>query len=67
MMLFVPVSKYWDRVNRPEQLMSAMINAMRVLTDSENTGAVTIALPQDVQGEVYEYPEEFLKKKSLQD
>ncbi|MBP1947888.1 3D-(3,5/4)-trihydroxycyclohexane-1,2-dione acylhydrolase (decyclizing) [Virgibacillus litoralis] len=60
---FRPVSKYWDRVERPEQLMSAMINAMRVLTDSGNTGAVTIALPQDVQGEAYDYPDYFFKKR----
>lgn len=60
---FKPVCKYWDRVSRPEQLMSAMINAMRVLTDVENTGAVCIALPQDVQGEVYDYPEYFFKKR----
>jgi 3D-(3,5/4)-trihydroxycyclohexane-1,2-dione acylhydrolase (decyclizing) len=60
---FKPVSKYWDRVSRPEQLMSAMINAMRVLTDPAETGAVTVALPQDVQGEVYDYPLEFLAKR----
>ncbi len=60
---FKPVSKYWDRVARPEQLMSAMLNAMRVLTDPAETGAVTIALPQDVQGEVYDYPVEFLAKR----
>ncbi|GAB1482952.1 3D-(3,5/4)-trihydroxycyclohexane-1,2-dione acylhydrolase (decyclizing) [Treponema sp.] len=60
---FRSVSKYWDRVNRPEQLMSAMINALRVLTDPVDTGAVTIALPQDVQGETYDYPEEFLAKR----
>ena len=60
---FRSVSKYWDRVNRPEQLMSAMINAFRVLTDPAETGAVTIALPQDVQGEVYDYPAEFLAKR----
>lgn len=60
---FRAVSKYWDRVNRPEQLMTAMINAMRVLTDPADTGAVTIALPQDVQGEVYEFPEYFFKKR----
>ena len=60
---FRPVCKYWDRVSRPEQLMSAMINAMRVLTDVENTGAVCIALPQDVQGEAYDYPEYFFKKR----
>jgi len=60
---FKPVSRYWDRVNRPEQLMSAMINAFRVLTDPAETGAVTVALPQDVQGETYDYPEEFLAKR----
>lgn len=60
---FKPVCKYWDRINRPEQLMSAMINAMRVLTDPAETGAVCIALPQDVQGEVYDFPEYFFKKR----
>lgn len=60
---FKAVCKYWDRVSRPEQLMSAMINAMRVLTDTENTGAVCVALPQDVQGEVYDFPEYFFKKR----
>lgn len=60
---FKAVSKYWDRINRPEQLMTAMINAMRVLTDPADTGAVTIALPQDVQGEAYDYPEEFFRKR----
>ncbi|GMA98437.1 3D-(3,5/4)-trihydroxycyclohexane-1,2-dione acylhydrolase (decyclizing) [Pelosinus sp. IPA-1] len=60
---FKAVSKYWDRVNRPEQLMTAMINAMRVLTDSAETGAVTIALPQDVQGEAYDYPLSFFKER----
>ena len=60
---FKAVSRYWDRVSRPEQLMTAMINAMRVLTDPVDTGAVTIALPQDVQGEAYDYPEEFLAKR----
>lgn len=60
---FRSVSKFWDRINRPEQLMTAMIHAMRVLTDPANTGAVTIALPQDVQGEAYEYPEYFFKKR----
>jgi 3D-(3,5/4)-trihydroxycyclohexane-1,2-dione acylhydrolase (decyclizing) len=60
---FKAVSKYWDRVNRPEQLMTAMINAMRVLTDPAETGAVTIALPQDVQGEAYDYPLSFFKER----
>ncbi|MBQ4416978.1 MAG: 3D-(3,5/4)-trihydroxycyclohexane-1,2-dione acylhydrolase (decyclizing), partial [Butyrivibrio sp.] len=56
---YKPVCKYWDRIIRPEQLMSALINAMRVLTDPADTGAVCIALSQDVEGESYEYPEEF--------
>lgn len=60
---FKPVSKYWDRVVRPEQLMAAMINAMRVLTDPAETGAVTICLPQDVEGEAYDYPVEFFEKR----
>lgn len=60
---FRAVSRYWDRINRPEQLMTAMINAMRVLTDPADTGAVTIALPQDVQGEAYDYPVDFFKKR----
>lgn len=50
---FRAVSKYWDRITRPEQLMSACINAMRVLTDPAETGAVTLCLPQDVQGEAW--------------
>lgn len=60
---FRPLSKYWDRINRPEQLMTACINAMRVLTDPAETGAVTICLPQDVQGEAYDYPDYFLQKR----
>ncbi|MDU4696123.1 MAG: 3D-(3,5/4)-trihydroxycyclohexane-1,2-dione acylhydrolase (decyclizing) [Paenibacillus sp.] len=60
---FRPVSRYWDRISRPEQLMSAALQAMRVLTDPAETGAVTLALPQDVQTEVYDYPVEFLRKR----
>lgn len=60
---FRAVSKYWDRISRPEQLMSAMINAMRVLTDPADTGAVTIALPQDVQGEAWDFPESFFRER----
>lgn len=60
---FRPVSRYWDRISRPEQLMSAMIHAMRVLTDPADTGAVTICLPQDVQGEVWDYPHYFFQKR----
>ncbi|HUX13269.1 MAG TPA: 3D-(3,5/4)-trihydroxycyclohexane-1,2-dione acylhydrolase (decyclizing) [Spirochaetia bacterium] len=60
---FKPVSKYWDRISRPELVMTAALNAMRVLTDPAETGAVTLALPQDVQGESYDYPEQFLQKR----
>lgn len=60
---FKPVCKYWDRVCRPEQVMTALINAMRVLTDPAETGACCIALPQDVEGESYDYPEYFFKKR----
>ncbi len=60
---FRAVSRYFDRISRPEMLMSAMLNAMRVLLDPAHTGAVAIALPQDVQGEVYDFPQEFLKKR----
>lgn len=60
---FRPVSKYWDRISRPEQLMSAMLNAMRVLTNAADTGAVTISLPQDVQAEAWDYPTSFFKKR----
>ncbi|MFB7141297.1 3D-(3,5/4)-trihydroxycyclohexane-1,2-dione acylhydrolase (decyclizing) [Gottfriedia sp. NPDC056225] len=60
---FKPVSKYWDRIVRPEALMSAAINAMRVLTDPVDTGAVTLALPQDVQSEAFDYPIQFFEKR----
>lgn len=60
---FKAVCKYWDRVVRPEQLMSAMLNAFRTLTDPTNTGAVCVAMPQDVEGEAYDYPESFLQKR----
>jgi 3D-(3,5/4)-trihydroxycyclohexane-1,2-dione acylhydrolase (decyclizing) len=60
---FKSVCKYWDRISRPDQLMAAGINAMRVLTDPAETGAVCLALPQDVQGEAYDYPEEFFAKR----
>jgi len=60
---FRAVCKYWDRINRPEQLMNAMINAMRVLTDPAETGAVAVCLPQDVQAESYDYPEYFFEKR----
>ncbi|PFY26237.1 3D-(3,5/4)-trihydroxycyclohexane-1,2-dione acylhydrolase (decyclizing) [Bacillus toyonensis] len=60
---FRAVSKYWDRVNRTEQLMTAMIQAMRVLTNPADTGAVTICLPQDVQGEAWDFPTYFFQKR----
>ncbi len=53
---FKPVSRYWDRINRPEQIITALPEAMRVLTSPAETGAVTLALPQDVQVEAYDYP-----------
>jgi 3D-(3,5/4)-trihydroxycyclohexane-1,2-dione acylhydrolase (decyclizing) len=60
---FRPVSRYWDRIYRPEQLITALPEAMRVLTSPSDCGAVTLALPQDVQTEAYDYPEElFLKR-----
>lgn len=63
---FRPVCRYFDRIVRPEQLMSAMLNAFRVLTDPADTGAVCIALPQDVEGEAYDYPETFFAKRVWQ-
>jgi len=60
---FKAVSKYWDRIVRPEQLMTALSNAMRVLTDPAETGAVTLALPQDVQAEAYDYPAAFFERR----
>lgn len=60
---FKAVCKYWDRVTRPEILMTACINAMRVLTDPAETGAVCIALPQDVEGEAWDYPDYFFQKR----
>ena len=60
---YKPVCRYWDRIARPEQLMSAMLNAMRVLTDTSCTGAVCISLCQDVEGESYDYPESFFAKR----
>ncbi len=59
-----PVSRYWDRITRPEQLMTACLNAFRVLTDPIDTGAVTLCLPQDVQAEAYDYPTAFFEKRT---
>ncbi len=58
-----PVSRYWDRINRPEQLVAAMLEAMRVLTSPTETGAVTLSLPQDVQAEAHLFPAEFLRRR----
>ncbi len=60
---FKAVCKYWDRIVRPEQLMTACLNAMRVLTDPADTGAVCLAMPQDTEGEAFDYPDHFLKKR----
>jgi 3D-(3,5/4)-trihydroxycyclohexane-1,2-dione acylhydrolase (decyclizing) len=60
---FKPVSKYWDRINRPDQLLTALPEAMRVLISPSETGAVTLALPQDVQTEAYDYPAAFFRKR----
>jgi 3D-(3,5/4)-trihydroxycyclohexane-1,2-dione acylhydrolase (decyclizing) len=55
-----PVSRYFDRIERPEQLIPAALSAMRVLVNQAETGAVTLAFPQDVQAEAYDYPDKFL-------
>src|SRR5205809_5014462 len=60
---FRPVSRYWDRINRPDQLPFALLEAMRVLTSPADTGAVTLALPQDVQAEAWDYPAELFEKR----
>jgi len=60
---FRPVSRYWDRINRPDQLPGSLLEAMRVLTDPAETGAVTLALPQDVQTEAFDYPEELFARR----
>ena len=60
---FRPVSRYWDRIQRPEQLITSFPEAMRVLTSPAETGAVTIGMPQDVQPEAYDYPEAFFQER----
>ncbi|MEO8369961.1 MAG: 3D-(3,5/4)-trihydroxycyclohexane-1,2-dione acylhydrolase (decyclizing) [Candidatus Solibacter sp.] len=60
---FKPVSRYWDRIYRPEQLITSLPEVMRVLTSPSDCGAVTLALPQDVQAEAYDYPEELFRKR----
>jgi 3D-(3,5/4)-trihydroxycyclohexane-1,2-dione acylhydrolase (decyclizing) len=60
---FKPVSRYWDRIYRPEQVIYALPEAMRVLTSQADTGAVTLALPQDVQTEAFDYPEALFERR----
>ena len=60
---FKPVSRYWDRIYRPEQLITTLPEVMRVLTSPSDCGAATLALPQDVQAEAYDYPEELFRKR----
>ena len=60
---FKPVSRYWDRINRPDQLPWALLEAMRVLTSPEETGTVTLCFPEDVQAEAYDYPVALFKKR----
>ncbi len=60
---FKPVSRYWDRITRPEQLITSLPEALRVLTSPAETGAVTLCLPQDVQTEAWDYPEELFRRR----
>jgi len=60
---FIPVSRYFDRIERPEQIVAAALAAMRTLTSPAETGAVTLAFPQDVQAEAFDVPEEFLEER----
>ena len=60
---FKPVSRYWDRINRADQILTALPEALRVLTSPADTGAVTLSLPEDTQTEAYDYPVEFFKKR----
>src|SRR3954451_16681729 len=60
---FKPVSRYWDRINRPDQIVTALPEVMRALTDPAQTGAVTLALPEDVQTEAYAFPEALFRKR----
>ena len=61
---FRPVSRYWDRIQRPEQILTALPEAMRVLTSPAETGAVTLALPQDVQAQAFDCPDGFLEPRT---
>ena len=60
---FKPVARYWDRIERPEQILTSLPEAMRVLTSQAETGAVVVSLPQDVQAEAFEYPAKFFEKR----
>ena len=60
---FKPVSRYWDRIQRPEQLLTSLPEALRVLTSPTDTGAVTVCFPQDVQAEAFDFPEDFFLKR----
>jgi 3D-(3,5/4)-trihydroxycyclohexane-1,2-dione acylhydrolase (decyclizing) len=60
---FKPVSRYWDRIYRPEQIITSLPEVMRVLTSPADTGAVTLALPQDVQAEAYDFPKELFARR----
>ncbi len=60
---FKPVSKYWDRINRPEQLITSLPEVMRVLTSPADTGAVTLCIPQDVQAEAFDFPVDMFNKR----
>ncbi len=60
---FKPISRFWDRINRPEQILFSLPEAMRVLTSPSDTGAVTLALPQDVQSEAFDFPELFFRER----
>jgi 3D-(3,5/4)-trihydroxycyclohexane-1,2-dione acylhydrolase (decyclizing) len=61
---FKPISRFWDRINRPEQLAPSLVEAMRVLTSPADTGAVTLALPQDVQAEAFDFPEDLFETRT---
>src|SRR5271170_441438 len=63
---FKPVARYWDRIERPEQILTALPAAMRVLTSPAETGAVVLSLPQDVQAEAFDYPAAFFEKRMWQ-
>src|SRR4029077_20031686 len=61
---FRPVSRFFDRISRPEQLLTALPEAMRVLTDPAETGAVTVSLPQDIQCDAFDYPTRFFERRA---